>query len=230
MGEALSHVLRRESVAQLAQSAQGAEYGVVVLALVDASQLAVELTVVHGLQPEALLVGSGCEQRTLVLGEVDGSLHLAGLGLEHRACLVVVLADDHRRVGFDDACLLRGYLGQRVAQELHVVEADVGDDAEVRTDDVGAVEPSAQAYLHHGHVHPLLGEIIERHGGRQLEERGVQRLEERAVALHEIDHRLLGDRLPIHADALAEVHQVGRRVEPCAVACLLQDGRQRVRA
>ena len=43
----------------------------------------------------------------------------------------------------DDASLLRCYLRKRVAQELNMVEADVGDDAEHRRDDVRAVEPAA---------------------------------------------------------------------------------------
>jgi hypothetical protein len=52
---------------------------------------------------------------------------------------------DHRHAGLDDAGFFRRDFFQRVAEPLLVVERDVGDDAGQRRDDVGRVEPSAEA-------------------------------------------------------------------------------------
>ena len=44
------------------------------------------------------------------------------------------------------------------------------------------------------------------------------------MLLYEIHHELLSDGYAVDADALTEVHQVGRGVEAYLVACLLQHG------
>ena len=51
----------------------------------------------------------------------------------------------------------------------------------------------------------------------------------RGEALNKLNHILLGNVLTIHADALAEIHEVGRGVEADAQAGILQNPRQRVR-
>ena len=48
-------------------------------------------------------------------------------------------------------------------------------------------------------------------------------------AFHKIDHILLRNVLTIHADAFAEIDEVGRGVETDAQAGILQNSRQRVR-
>ena len=71
----------------------------------------------------------------------------------------------------DDAGLLGGNLLQRVAEELRVVKADIGDDAQQRRDDVGAVETAAHANFDDGDVDLLAGEVVEGHADGHLEER-----------------------------------------------------------
>ena len=110
-----------------------------------------------------------------------------------------------------------------------MIQADVGDEAHVRTDDVGAIQAAAQAYFYDGHVHLRVGKVLQGQGGGQLEKRGVQRLEKGALLLDEADDVILGHGHAIDPYALAEVHEVGRRVESHAVAGALQDGSQRVR-
>lgn len=144
-----------------------------------------------------------------VLGKDDGRLLLIGLMLEDGACLRHRLTHDHGDAGLDDAGLLTRDLRQRVAEEARVVEADVGDDAQQRTDDVGAVEPSAESHLDDGDIDLLLLEIEEGHGRGELEERGMEGLEEGALLLYEVDDALAGDGLAVDADALAEVDQMG---------------------
>ena len=84
--------------------------------------------------------------------------------------MAVGLADDYRHAVLDDAGLLACNEGKRVAEELLVVERDVGDDAEVGADDVGAIQTASQADLHDSHIDLLLSEILEREGGCELEE------------------------------------------------------------
>ena len=62
-----------------------------------------------------------------------------------------------------------GDVGQRRAGELGVVHADVGDDRDLRVDDVGGVPPAEQADLDHGDVDGDVGEPAERGGRDRLE-------------------------------------------------------------
>ena len=105
-----------------------------------------------------------------------------------------------------------GNLGQGIAEEAHVVEADVSDDCEVGADDVGAVETATQSDLDDCYVDLLLGKVVKGHCSGELKEGGVQGLEECSMLLHEVDDKLLAHHRSIHADALPEVHQVGRGV------------------
>ena len=57
----------------------------------------------------------------------------------------------------------------------------------------------------------------------------MEGLEEGTVTGHKVDDELLVHTNAVHPDALAEVHQVGRGVEPHLVACRLQDGGEGVR-
>ena len=65
-----------------------------------------------------------------------------------------------------------------------MVEADVGDDAQIRTDDVGAIEAASQTYFNHGYIYLLFSEVVECHSGSQLEEQGMEGLEECPMVLH----------------------------------------------
>ena len=109
-----------------------------------------------------------------------------------------------------------------------MVKADVGDDAQDGPQDVGAVQPPAEARLNDGHVDCLLCEIEERQGRGNLEERGLQGFEERLLLFDECRDARLGYHCSVHADALAEVGDVGRGVKPHLEPCALQDGGQRV--
>ena len=215
MGKSAPHATLINAIARFFQQRQGGEDGPLVLLLIESFQLKLQIRIVFP---------------GILLGETDGRMHFRRLGQEDGPCLGRSLANDHRRALFDDARLLARNLRQRVAQELYVVEADVGDDAQVGPDDVGAVQPSAQAHLDDGHIHPTVGKVAESHGGGQLEKRWVERLEEGTFFFYKVHDIFLRDGLSVHADAFAEVHQMGRRVEAHAVTTLLQDGGQGVRA
>ena len=97
-----------------------------------------------------------------------------------------------------------------IAQHLGMLQRDVGDDGEQGTEHVGAVESPAQANLYDSHIHFLFGEIIERQGRGHLEERGLQLVELGFEPSEELHNRLFGNHLAVNADALAEVHKMGR--------------------
>ena len=164
----------------------------------------------------------------IIVSKVDGSLQLSGTLLKNRSGFGMGLPYHDGDVRLDDACLFRGYLGECVAKELGVVETYVGDDAEVGGDDVGAVEPSSHAYLHHCHIDLFGCKIVECQPNGHFEEAELQGLHKVAMLLDEVGDTLLGYHLPIDADALAEVHQMGRRVEPHLVARLHEDGSEHV--
>ena len=132
-----------------------------------------------------------------------------GFAFKDGARLLMGLADDNGYSSFYDAGFLRGYLGQCVAQELGMVEADIGDDGNQRGDDVRAVQPSAQAYLDDSDVDVHVTEVLEGHGCRHLKERGMERFQESALALNKINDIRLADWTAIDADALTKINQVG---------------------
>ena len=164
----------------------------------------------------------------VLLRQGDGGVCGAGFVKKHAAHVALGLAHYHWDAGLDDAGFLTGYLCQRVAQKLGVVERDVGDHAQHGGDDVGAVEPSAQAHLNHCIVHIAFLEVVKCHGRGEFEETGVTLVARGKVALHEVDHLLLWYHLAIHPDALSEVDDVGRGVEAHFVPGLLQHGGEQV--
>ena len=107
-----------------------------------------------------------------------------------------------------------------------MVEVDARDDGDGRDANGRGVEPAAEPDFENRDVHRLVGEVVERERGRRLEHRGVETRHQRAERLHAVDHGVLDDRLAVHADALTERDEVGRGVEPDAVAGGLEDRRQ----
>lgn len=58
----------------------------------------------------------------------------------------------------------------------------------------------------------------------------MEGFEEATFLLYKTDDVFLGYRLSINPDALPEIHQMGRGIEPDPVSCLLQYGGKRMRA
>ena len=151
----------------------------------------------------------GTDYHRLVLSEGYRRLHLLGFGLEDGTCLVVGLSDNHGYAFLDNTRLLRGNLSQRVAQELCVVETDVGNDRGDGGDDIGTVQPSSKSDFNHGNVYLLVAEILESHGRSNLEERGMKGFKECTFLFNELYHVVFADRPAVDADALGEVDEMG---------------------
>ena len=222
--EALADALGVADRATGEELGDGREDGVGVARLVVATQVAQECAKGPRLILATLGRVVGRKDLGTVLGKEDRAPARVRLRLEDGARLGHGLAYDDRHVGLDDARLLVGYLGERVAEKLRVVHGDIRDDRELGRDDVRAVEASAQAHLDDRDVHFLLGKILEGQSRGEFEERGVERLEETTLLPHEIDHIVLGHHHAVDADALAEVHEVRTRVEAHPVAVGLEDG------
>ena len=79
-------------------------------------------------------------------------------------------ADNDRNSFFDNSGFLFGNLRQRVTQILGVVEAYVGDNTQIRMDDIRTVQSSAHAYFDNCYIYFLVGKITECHSGGQFEE------------------------------------------------------------
>ena len=105
-----------------------------------------------------------------------------------------------------------------------MVKADVGDDAEVGTEEVGAIQSTSQAYFDNRYVYLLFGEMIECQGSSQFEEGWMKRLEESSMLFYEADNVLLRNDFSIDPDALTEIHEVGGGVQAYFVTCRLEDG------
>ena len=123
-----------------------------------------------------------------------------------------------------DARLLASNVLDRVSQNALVVQADGRDHAQLRVDDVGGVQTTAQADFDHRHVHVLLAEVVERHSSDALKEaqRRGKRLLNLVDLLQVANHVLLGNHLPVDGDALTETGNVGRNVHARLVARGLQ--------
>jgi len=133
-----------------------------------------------------------------------------------------------RPVGLDDARLLPGDVREPRPEKLDMVHRDVRDDDELGTNDMGGIESSPHAHLEDGDVH---GAPREMHKGKRRGEFEVGHPFPDRPA-HPPDQPLQlppGNRGAVDPDALPEIDQVGRRVEPDAVSRRLQDGGQACR-
>src|SRR5262249_60389472 len=136
----------------------------------------------------------------------------------------------HPAAGFDDRRRLGGDLLDRVAEEILVVEINLGDDGNFWPYDVGCVEASPHADLEYGEVHLAAREEIERHCGEAFEVGGV-RCEARGFGPSGeqlLDPRMnpreggsevsVGNLLAIETNALVHAFEMWRSVEPGAQA------------
>ena len=116
--------------------------------------------------------------------------------------------------GLDDAGFFAGDFGQGLAQPLLVVQLHIGNDAGQRGDDIGGIQPPAQARFPDHQAALLLVEILQRHDRDGLEKSGMRL---RAQALHggaEVAGQpcdvFPADEMAVHLDAFGKGNQVRR--------------------
>ena len=99
-----------------------------------------------------------------------------------------------------------------------MVERNVGNDGEQGIDNVGAIQPTAQAHFYNGKVYLLFREILESHCSGQLKERWVQWFEEIAMVFNKINYVLFRNHFAVYSDAFPEVYEVWTCVKPYFIA------------
>jgi hypothetical protein len=166
----------------------------------------------HGGVPALMRAGEAGFRRTGCVDDRQGSASFfSGAGddierfggLRHR---------DHGHVGLDDARFFSGDLGEGVAEHVHVVPADGGDDAHSRGDGIGGVQTTTKTCFQHNARIATLGEPFEREGEREFKKCRVRVPTGHAFAqavdacgdLSRRDHALSV------TNALAEVNEVWR--------------------
>ena len=230
LGQSGTHVVSAEAHAGTAELAQSRKQRVHVPFLISAGKAAADGAERARLEPPLVRgVTADGEDFGRVLGENEGCPDAGSRVGEDGARLGRGLAYDGRRAGLEDAGFLAGDSRQRMAEKLRVVEADVRHDGKHGLHDVRTVQPPAQTDLDDGNIDRGVGKILERHGRGQFEKGRTKRLKETSLARYEVDDVGFGHRHAVYPDTLAEVDQVGRGIEPDAIAGGLEHGGDGVR-
>ena len=53
------------------------------------------------------------------------------------------------------------------------IKTDIGNDAQIRPDDICAIHPSSQSHFYNGYIYLFSGKIVKSHCGSQFKERGM---------------------------------------------------------
>ncbi len=139
----------------------------------------------------------------------------------------LIIHGDERHARLGDARLLGGDLGDCVAEERLMVDAELGDAADQRRgDDVGRVQPAAKADFDDAGIGRMFGKGKEGHRRRHLEEA-------RPDVARNIEHageiggqRIIRDQRSVQPDPLIEAHQMGGGEHMDAAPFRLQRGAQ----
>ena len=108
-----------------------------------------------------------------------------------------------------------------------MLQGDVRDHAKLRGDHVGGIQAAAHAGLDHGPVDLAAGELIQGHGGGELEEGGFAPPGTGPLnPPEELDDLRVGNLFTVDLNAFVETHQVRGGVEPHPVAGFHEDGGQ----
>ena len=139
-------------------------------------------------------------------------------------------SDHYRNVRFNNTRLFRRNKGQGIAQKVHVVKTDIGNDAQFRYNDVGGVQPPSQPYFDNGNIYRLPGKIVESHSDGYLKKGRLNAVDQRLASLHKINHLLAWNILAIDLDPFPEVAVMRRDIKANAPAGSLQYRSQHVRS
>ncbi len=126
---------------------------------------------------------------------------------------------------FDNPGFFARDVRQRFPQPGRMLQGDVRNHGNQRPADVGGVEPSAEAHLQNGQIHPAAGKI-KKGRGRQAFEIGDRFARQIPDFSQQFFQFAAGDFDAVNDDSLAHVHQMRRCVETDPQARLPQHGRQ----
>ena len=107
-------------------------------------------------QPVVVLINQPAAflgRRPVLAGDRKRRLDPRGLPLDDGERLARLARDHRRHAGFENAGLLGGDRGDRVAEKIAMIERHARDDARERTlDHVGGVEPAAEPDFEQQHI------------------------------------------------------------------------------
>ncbi len=69
----------------------------------------------------------------------------------------MALAYYHRYLLFDNTGFFTGNLGQGIPQDLRMLQTDICNDRKHGSNNIGAVQPPAQARFDYGYIYPGFG-------------------------------------------------------------------------
>ena len=118
----------------------------------------------------------------------------------------------------------RGDLLQAVAENVHMIFADMGDAADRRQQDIGTVQASAHAHFHHRPFDSGLRKIKKGKDHDAAKNRQIRgRFKVGQGAFDQSGALLPSDQLPVYAHPFAEGMQVGAGEQTGAVAQMAED-------
>ena len=165
--------------------------------------------------------------------DAQAGAHLPGLLPEDLQHALPLLIGHRLAAGLEDPGLLGGDLLQGVPQHGGVIQADVHEHGSLGgSDDVGGVQPAAQAHLQHHDVTAPVGKPAQGRGGDELKLRGVvcHGLGQGAEPGHQLRQLPVRNLLPVHLHPLVKAEEIGGGVKPCAIARGLENRGQHGRA
>ncbi len=122
----------------------------------------------------------------------------------------------------NDTGFFTGNFGKGIAQYLGMFEPDIGDYGQYRGNDIGAVEPSAQAGFYYGDIHTRLCESGKGHGYIKLEIGRLYAFDQGLYPFYKADHKSFRYGHAIDADTFAQIDQVWRGVQTGFIPLVLQ--------
>ena len=114
------------------------------------------------------------EWRKFIFSYIEVRVRFHGLGRKDRESLGRNFADEGWDTRFEDTRLFGRNRFQRMAEQVAMVQADTGHDAQVRGDDVGRIQPSAEPGFNDCDINLLLLEPGESHSCGNLEKGQVE--------------------------------------------------------
>ena len=96
-----------------------------------------------------------------------------------------------------------------------MIPADIGNDTQHRSYDIGGVKSSPESCFYNSYIHTFFSKIQEGHGNGDLKKTGFDLFNDRSVSGYKICNKRFFTQDPIDTDAFTKIEQVRRGVEAC---------------
>ena len=100
-----------------------------------------------------------------------------------------------------------------------MLEPDVGNNAEYRSNNVRRIQSPAQPCFDHGDIDFLIGKILESYRSRRFEEGRLRSLNLQLQEFCVVNNLIIRNHLTVDANTLIELPEVRGSVKPCSISC-----------